>query len=104
MDIVWITIICFGSACWAMFGVCWIWKHIKKSNLKKSCMKRKHRGCFNCNNCIDAYNGEPKYFKCRVAGRDYSLVEGAYTDYEYCRDVVGKFNCRWAAKDASEEF
>lgn len=103
-EIIWTGIIGFGLVCWAIFGVYWVIKFIRTVNLKKSHMQRKHKGCFNCNKCIDTYDGDPKYFKCRTAGKDYSLVEGAYTDYEYCRDVVGKLNCWWVAKDVSEEF
>ena len=100
----WTIIFSFGLTCWAIFGVYCLYLWIRHINLKKNHMRRKHKGCFNCNKCIDTYDGDPKYFKCKTAGKDYSLVAGEYTDYEYCRDVVGKINCWWVPKDVSGEF
>lgn len=97
------TIVWVGMCCWCAFGLYYIYRLIKFTNLKKSYMKRKHKGCFNCNNCIDAYDGDFKYSKCKIAGKDYSLVEGVCTDYEYCKNIVGKFNCWWAAKESNEQ-
>ena len=104
MESAFLSVVGIGLICWAIFGVYCVYDLVRSANLKKNHMRRKHKGCFNCNKCIDTYDGDPKYFKCKTAGKDYSLVEGAYTDYEYCSDVVGKINCWWVAKNAADEF